>query len=112
MIRYDPQFLRHLFDYMVCADRAGLEAARQVPDEEYYKPRGFSAGSIHNLLVHQMVAPKTWLARWKGGHPTRLEDQTDHPTRELLEQRWPIVHAELIAFVDAQTEQSLNAPTT
>jgi uncharacterized damage-inducible protein DinB len=109
-MHYDPGFILHLFQYLAWADRAMLAAAGAVPDEEYYKPRGFSAGSIHNLLVHQMVSPKIWLARWKGEAPTRLEDQTDHQTRVLLEQRWPLVHRAVIEFVARQTEQSLNAP--
>jgi hypothetical protein len=48
-MQYDPEFIRHLFDYMIWADRATFEAAN-IADAEYYKPREISAGSIHNRL--------------------------------------------------------------
>ena len=108
-VRYDPKFILHLFDYMVWGDRKQLAAARAVPDAEYNKHRGFSAGSIHDVLVHQMAAQKGWLSRWNGVNPTRIEDRNDYPTRAALEQRWPIVHRELLDFVSRQTEQSLAA---
>ena len=110
-IEYDPKFMLHLFQYMAWGDEMGLAAARAVRDEEYYKPRGFSAGSIHNLLVHQMVSQKIWLGRWNGVNATRMEDQTDHPTRELLEERWPRVRRELLDFAGRQTAESLAAVT-
>src|SRR5688500_5172384 len=103
-MQYDPTFIRHLFDYMIWCDRAMFDAGRQIPDEEYYKGREISAGSIHNLFVHQMVAQQTWLNRWKGKVMTgRLENHTEHPTRELLAERWPAVHGSLLEFLDAQS---------
>ena len=112
-MRYDPDFIRHLFDYMIWCDRAAFDAAPQIPEAEYYKPRGISAGSIHNLFVHQMVAQQTWLSRWKGKVMVgRLENETEHPTRELLAERWPAVHQSLLDFLDAQSVESLNAVVT
>jgi uncharacterized damage-inducible protein DinB len=107
---YDPQFIRHLFDYMIFADREGFDACAALPEEEYFKDRGFSFGSIHSLLCHQMGAQKGWLARWHGNPPTRLDDKTDHPTREALNKEWAKVHFELIEFVSKQTEASLDTP--
>jgi uncharacterized damage-inducible protein DinB len=108
-MQYDPDFIRHLFDYMIWSDRTMFDAARKIPDAEYYKPREFSAGSIHNLFVHQMAAQRMWHTRWHGSFPTRLEDHTDHPTRELLAERWPVMHDELRAFAARQTRESINA---
>ena len=102
-----PQQLAHLFAYATWADRIMLSAARTVPENEYYRDRGFSAGSIHKLLVHQMSSQRVWLSRWQGNPPTRMQDETDHPTRELLVDRWPALHRELLNFVAAQTPQSL-----
>ena len=106
---YDRDFLRHLIEYMAFADRTGFDAAASLPQDEYYADRAFSFGSIHNLLVHQMVAQKTWLRRWKGEVLVgRLENQTEHPTRELLRERWAKIHEDLLAFVSSQTSDSLN----
>ena len=112
-MRYDPAFIRHLFEYMIWCDRAMFEAGRTIPDTEYYKPRDISAGAIHNLFVHQMVAQQTWLKRWEGKVMTgRLENQAEHPTRELLADRWPAVHAALLEFLAGQSVESLNKPMT
>ena len=112
-MHYDPTFLRHLFDYIIWSDNAGLQAACGLADSDYYKNRDFSFGSIHNLLVHQMVAQKTWLSRWNGVPVLgRLENQTEHPTRELLRERWPQIHAGLLAFLAKRDEQSLNTVMT
>ena len=113
MQRYDLQFLRHLVDYIIWADRAALSAAGGVADQEYYKKRDFSFGSIHNLLVHMMVAQKTWLSRWNGIPVLgRLENETEHPTREALQERWPIVHSGYLNFLTKQSNESLNTVMT
>jgi uncharacterized damage-inducible protein DinB len=112
-MHYDLQTLRHLFDYMIWCDRLMFEAGRTIAEAEYYKPREISAGSIHNLFVHQMVAQQTWLRRWRGHVMTgRLENQTEHPTREVLAERWPVVHQSLLEFLSQQSVATLNAPMT
>ena len=112
-MQYDPEFIRHLFDYMIWSDRAMFEAGQKIAEAEYYKSREISAGSIHNVFVHQMVAQNTWLNRWKGKVMVgRLENQTEHPTRELLAERWPLVHRALLEFVDQQSAHSLNESLT
>ena len=112
-MQYDPTFIRHLFEYMIWCDRATFEVGRQIPDEEYYKGREISAGSIHNLFVHQMVAQQTWLNRWKGQVMVgRLENHMEHPTREVVAERWPVVHRALLEFLDAQSVESLNSAVT
>ena len=112
-MNYDPQFIRHLFDYMIWCDRLMFDAARRIPEAEYYKPREISAGSIHNVFVHQMVAQHTWLRRLQGQVMTgRLENQAEHPTRELLGERWPVVHRSLLDFLAQQSPATLNAPMT
>ena len=112
-MQYDPHFIRHLFDYMIWCDRAAFDAGRRIAEVEYYAPRDISAGSIHNLFVHQMVAQQTWLKRWQGKVMVgRLENHVEYPTRELLADRWPGVHAALLEFLDAQSVDSLNAPLT
>jgi uncharacterized damage-inducible protein DinB len=98
---------------MAWADRAGLDVARSLDEGEYCKDRGFSFGSIHKLLVHQMVAEATWLERVQGrSRLGRLHNEIEHPTRELLVERWPTVHAALLEFAGWQTELSVNAPMT
>jgi uncharacterized damage-inducible protein DinB len=42
----------------------------------------------------------------------RLENHTEHPTRELLRERWAKVHADLLEFVSSQATDSLNREMT
>jgi len=106
---FDKPTLRGLFDSMRWADELMMTAAGTVGDDAYYAERGFSLGSIHKLLVHGLTAQKLWLSRWRGVQPARIEDATDHPTRELLSARWSAMHEELAAFLDAQTAETLAA---
>ena len=93
-------------------DRRVLTAACAITEAEYYAERGFSAGSLHKLLVHAMAAQWMWLSRWNGHDLRRLEDAADYPTRESLLKRWPRVHADFSEFVLAQTARTLAAPLT
>ncbi len=104
--------MRNLFDYLRWGDLQMLEAASKLPEEEYYKNRNISSGSIHSVLVHAMAAQWMWLQRWERKHPMRIEDAKDYPTREALAARWPVVHLGLSQFLDRQNAKALEAPFT
>lgn len=104
--------LTTMMNFMFWGDRRVLTAACATSEPEYYAERGFSAGSLHKLLVHTMAAQWLWLSRWKGHDLRRLEDTTDYPTRESLLTRWPQVHADFSEFILAQTAPTLAAPLT
>ena len=96
-----------MFEFLRWADQQLMDAARQVPDDGYYKDQHISIGSIHKLLVHCMAAQWLWLSRWRGESPTKLENHEDYPTRDSLEQRWPLVHSATLDFLGLQTPRSL-----
>lgn len=102
--------IRSLFDFLRWGDVTMLDAASSLPDEEYYKERNISIGSIHKLLVHAMAAEWLWLQRWQGRPVSRIEDHTDYPTRQDLANRWPVVHLALTQYLDQQTDKTLAAP--
>jgi uncharacterized damage-inducible protein DinB len=102
------EFFHEMFDYMGWADRLMIEAARTVADDAYYKDQGISFGSVHKLMVHCMAAQWIWLSRWRGENPTRLESHEQYPTRDSLEQRWPLVHSALVDFLGLQSTNSLS----
>ena len=101
------EHLRDMFEFVRWADGQMLTAARAVPEEGYYKDQGISIGSIHKLLVHCMAAQWVWLSRWRGESPGRLENHEDYPTRDVLEQRWPLVHSAILDFLGLQSPRSL-----
>ena len=92
----------HLADYLRGLGRVDgvLPADR---DEQH-----ISIGSIHKLLVHCMAAQWIWLCRFRGESPTRLENHDDYPTRDALEQRWPLVHAAMVDFLGLQSPKALH----
>jgi uncharacterized damage-inducible protein DinB len=101
------EHLTSMFEYVRWGDSVMMRAARSVPDEGYYREQGISAGSIHKLLVHAMAAQWLWLCRWRGESPTRIQNQEDYPTRDSLEQRWPLVHSAVLDFLSMQSPKSL-----
>jgi uncharacterized damage-inducible protein DinB len=101
------EHLRDLFGYLHSSDLMLLEEVSKLPDEEYYKERGISLGSIHKLMAHSMAAERVWLSRWKGATPTRIENESDFPTKADLARAWPQVHAEMLEFLGQQTPQAL-----
>ena len=101
------EHLRDMFEYVRWGDGLAIAAARTVPNDGYYRDQNISIGSIHKLMVHCMSAQWIWLCRWRGESPTRLENHEDYPTRDALEQRWPLVHSAMLDFLGLQTPKSL-----
>jgi uncharacterized damage-inducible protein DinB len=99
-------FLPDLVEFAFWGDLQVMQAAMELPVEEYTKERGFSFGSLHKLLLHAMGAEWVWLNRFRG---TALSLPTEEtiPTREVLATRWPEVHAEFRKFVAEQTQESM-----
>jgi uncharacterized damage-inducible protein DinB len=104
--------LLRMMEFMFWGDRRVLTAACAITEPEYYAERGFSAGSLHKLLVHTMAAQWAWLSRWRQLEVLRLEDATDYPTRENLVRRWPQIHHDFSEYLTAQTETTLAAELT
>ena len=104
--------LLRMMEFMFWGDRRVLTAACAIIEPEYYAERGFSAGSLHKLLVHTMAAQQVWLARWRQQEVRCLEDATDYPTRESLVARWPQVHHDFSDFLTAQTQATLASALT
>ena len=104
--------LLRMMDFMFWGDRRVLTAASAISEREYYADRGFSAGSLHKLLVHAMAAQWVWLSRWKHLEVQRLEDASDYPTRESLVRRWPRVHQDFSEVLAAQTDVTLASAIT
>jgi len=107
MIQFDPAFFADQFRFVRWGDDQVLAAAGTLSTEEYLKPRGFSHGSIHKLLVHMMASQWTWLSRFRGTPVKRSEDDREYPTLESIRLRWPILHDDWEAFLKAQTADSL-----
>lgn len=100
-------FLIQQYEYVVWADDRCLAAAATVPAENFDKQFGFSFGSVHRVLLHMLGAQDLWLGRWQGDSTRTFPTVEQLPDLAAIRARWTDVHRDLLAFVRAQTEQSL-----
>ena len=99
--------LKEMYAYMTWADNQIIEAAATVPDEGFRRDQNISAGSIHKLLLHAIGAQWVWLGRWQGDSDRKFPTSEELQTVAAVRQRWDEVHKALNAFVDEQTDESV-----
>jgi uncharacterized damage-inducible protein DinB len=99
--------LLELYRYVRWADQLMLDAAATMPTEGYYREQHISAGSVHKLLLHAMGGQKIWLSRWRGNSDVDFLPDEQFLTLDAIRAHWPTVHAELFAFLEDQTDESL-----
>jgi uncharacterized damage-inducible protein DinB len=104
-----PEFFSHFFDYVKWADLRQLEVARALGDEEYFKDRGWSFGTIHNIMLHKLSAQNIWLNRFMGEATVWLQDEPRMKEREAIAPEWRGIHDRFTTFLAKQTPQSLAA---
>ena len=102
-----PEYLRQLYDYHYWANHRVLTAAERLTDEQLHQQQGQSWGSVHGTLLHMMNAEWIWLRRWNGESPRAFFSPDDYPTLAALRERWNELEAEMLAFVAAQAQPSL-----
>ena len=74
--------------------------------------QGHSWGDIHAMLVHMMSSEWVWLQRWHGTPPKSHLNKNDSPTLASVKERWDKVEVEMMAYIESQTEESLQAEIT
>jgi uncharacterized damage-inducible protein DinB len=107
-----PEFFRHYFEYVVWADRRQLDLVRELPEEEHCRERGFSFGSIHKVLTHELAAQSVWLDRFEGVPPVWLMDDPRFGALSAVEQHWATVHERGRKYFAALTSDRLAANLT
>src|SRR5512135_2184184 len=100
-------YIRQAYDYMYWATGRYFAVAERITDAQLHQVQGHSWGDVHATLVHMMSSEWVWLQRWHGGAPKGHLDKADTPTLTDLKKRWGEVETEMRAFIDAQTEASL-----
>ena len=98
-----PQFYQHYFQYVIWADKRQLELVSALPEADLCKDRGFSFGTIHKILVHELAAQSVWLDRFEGVAPVWLVDDPRLATLAVVEQMWPKVHQRGVKYIASLT---------
>ena len=107
-----PEYLRQLYDYHYWANHRILTAAEHLTAEQLHRQQSQSWGSVHGTLLHMTNAEWIWLRRWKGESPQVFPGPDAYPILAALREHWNEVEAEMLAFVAAQTQSSLQRVLT
>jgi uncharacterized damage-inducible protein DinB len=105
------ELIRELYDYHRWANRRLFEVAVGLGDAVTRDMgKHWSVPTVKAMFAHLYGADAIWLARWKGGAPTRLLGDADVPTLADLRARWDALEVEQRAFVDGLTDTDLARP--
>jgi uncharacterized damage-inducible protein DinB len=104
-----PEFFQSYFGYVIWADQRQLGIVRALPEAEWYKDRGFSFGTMHKILVHEIAAQSVWLDRFEGREPVWLMDDPKLATLEGVIEHWPGLHERGARYMNTLTPERLAA---
>ena len=105
-------YLRQAYDYMYWATGRYFAVAEGLTADQLHQMHGQSWGDVHATLVHMMSSEWVWMQRWHGLLPKGHLDKAEYPTLAALKKRWGEIEAEMRAFIDQQTEESLQSALT
>ena len=97
-----------LFDYNAWANRTILDAAAQLPEEQYLRDLKSSYGGIHGTLAHIVWAEQLWLHRWLQRPNPLVAQGADLTSLAEVRGRWEAVEAERGRFVVGLSEEGLD----
>ncbi len=103
-------YINQAFDYVHWANARYLAVAEGLSDPQVHRELGHSWGSVHGTFVHMMSSEQVWLKRWHGESPKGHLDPGDYPTIGAVKSAWSATEKEMRAFIDAQSEESLQTP--
>ncbi len=106
------EYFRQVYDYTYWANHRSFLVAEGLSDEQLHKMQGHSWGDVHAMLVHMLSSEWVWLQRWNGTSPKGHLNKDDFPTLASLKERWVSQEADMYAFINRQTEDSLQADIT
>src|SRR5512140_3118932 len=100
-------YITQAYEYMYWATKRYFAVAEGLSEEQLHRLQGHSWGDVHGTLVHMMSSEWVWLQRWQGATPKGHLDKAQYPTLAELKKRWGEVEAEMRAFIDKQSGESL-----
>jgi uncharacterized damage-inducible protein DinB len=103
------EYFKQAYDYSYWANQRYFAVAEGLTDEQLHRMLGHSWGDVHATLVHMLSSEWVWMQRWHGGSPKGHLDKAEYPTLAGLKKRWSEVEAEMRAFIDEQTDDSLRS---
>ncbi len=105
-------YIKQAYDYMYWATGRYFTVAEGLTAEQLHRSQGHSWGDVHAILVHMMSSEWVWYQRWHGTSPKGHLSSSDYASMPLLKQRWREIEKDMRAYIDQQTEESLQSPLT
>ena len=102
-------YLKQMYDYTFWANKRYVAVAETLSEEQLRRKQGHSWDSVHGVLLHMLSSETRWLMRWGGEAPRGHLVPEDFPTLATVTEKWASVEKELRDFLEAQTEESLEA---
>ncbi len=106
----NKQDIQLLYRYNAWANARILNAAAKATQEQFLAADSYPHGGLRGTLTHTLMAEWIWRNRWEGNSPTYFFKPEDFPTFESLRMRWQEEDKFLNAFLEALTDEKLNAP--
>jgi uncharacterized damage-inducible protein DinB len=103
------ELIRSLYAYHRWANRRLFDVAAALGDAALARDMGahWSVPSVKGMFAHLCSADALWLARWRGGSPTRMINGGDFATFAEIRPVWDAVEADQQGYVEALTEADL-----
>lgn len=101
------EYINQVYDYVYWANHRYFAVAESLTEEQLHRRQGHSWGDVHAMLVHMMSSEWVWLQRWHGTSPKTHLNKEDFPTLASIKERWNKIEADMRAFIESQTEESL-----
>jgi uncharacterized damage-inducible protein DinB len=106
------EYIRQVYDYSYWANHRYFAVAEGLTGEQLHKMQGHSWGDVHAMFVHMMSSEWVWLQRWHGASPKAHLSKEDFPPLASVKERAGQIEAEMRAFIEAQTEETLQSVIT
>lgn len=105
-------YIHQVYNYNYWANRRYFAVAEGLTEEQLHKMQGHSWGDVHAMFVHMMSSEWVWLERWNGRSPKGHFNKDDFPTLASVKEKASQIEAEMRAFINKQTEESLQSAIT
>jgi uncharacterized damage-inducible protein DinB len=105
-------YIRQAYDYNYWANHRYFAVAEGLTGEQLHKMQGHSWGDVHAMFVHMMSSEWVWLQRWHGTSPKAHLNKEDFPALASVKERAGRIEAEMRAFIEAQTGETLQSVIT
>lgn len=102
--------LLFLYQYNYWARDRILEQTAQLTPQQFNEPKDYSAGSIHDTLVHTLGGEWIWRMRCQEQvSPNGMLKAADFPTLDDVTRKWQSEEALMRAYLSSLTDLDLNS---